>query len=66
MNEIEQKPYTIEQYQRCLKAATRLSNSVLEMKRYPLDSDILDEINKAQTEYINTTTKVVNESCGLE
>lgn len=62
---MEQKPYTIEQYQRCLRAASRLNYAVYDMKNQPLNSDILREIYQAQKEYENTMTDVVNESCGV-
>jgi biotin synthase-related radical SAM superfamily protein len=63
---MDQKPYTIEQFQRCLKAATKLSCAVYDMKTQPLNPDILKELYKAQEEYIKIQTDVVNESCGLQ
>mgnify|MGYP000894026433 CR=1 FL=1 len=62
---MDQKPYTIEQYQRCLQAATRLNYAVFDMKTQPLNSEILDEVYKAQEEYSKVQTEVVNESCEL-
>ena len=62
---MDQKLYTIEQYQRCLQVATNLSYAVYDMKTQPLNSEILDEVYKAQEEYIKVQTEVVNESCGL-
>jgi len=63
---MNQKPYTIEQYQRCLKAATKLSYAVYDMKTYPLTTDILKEVYQARKEYEEINITVVNESCGLE
>ena len=62
---MDQKPYTVEQYQRCLQAATKLSYAVYDMKTQPLNTEILDEVYKAQKEYLKVQTEVVNESCGL-
>lgn len=65
MDNIEQKPFTEEQYQRCLQAASKLSYAVYNMKINPLTTDILNDIYDAQKEYSDITTEVVNESCGL-
>ena len=62
---MDQKPYTVEQYQRCLQAATKLSYAVYDMKTQPLNTEILDEVYKAQKEYSKVQTEIVNESCGL-
>ena len=62
---MDQNPYTIEQYQRCLQAATRLSYAVYDMRTQPLNTEILKEVYRAQEEYSKVTTDVVNESCGL-
>jgi hypothetical protein len=62
---MDQNPYTIEQYQRCLQAASKLSYAVYNMKINPLITDILNDIYNAQKEYSDVMTEVVNESCGL-
>jgi hypothetical protein len=63
MDNIKQKPYTTEQFQRCLKAATRLSYAVYDMMTQSLNADILNEVYQAQKEYEKVQTEVVNESC---
>ena len=63
---MDQKSYSIEQYQRCLKSATRLSNAVYDMKIYPLSEDILKEVYVAQKEYSKIQIDVVNEVYGKE
>lgn len=66
MGEIIESAYTIEQFQRCLSAATDLNYAVLDMKRCPLTSDILNEVYRAQREYLRVQTEVVNEASGKE
>lgn len=62
---MEQKPFTEEQYQRCLKKAREISMAILDMRTQPLNTEILNKLYKAQIEFELVMTNVVNESCGL-
>lgn len=58
----KQKPYTREQYQRCLKAATDMRNAIDDIMRMPLTPEALNEIYKSKREYDRITLEVVQET----
>lgn len=60
--DIKQKPYTQEQYERCLKIATELSHICTIIERMPLTPEILKELYDTNRKYNSTITDVVNES----
>lgn len=58
--------YTTEQYKRLLKCATRMSRAIMDIKLYPLDCGLLNELYESQKEYNNEQTRIVNEDYQIE
>jgi hypothetical protein len=63
MIKLEQKPFNEEQYQRCLKAARKMSYAILDIKNSPINPELLNVLFNAGSEFEKVIIEVVNESC---
>lgn len=60
---MNQKPFTENQYQRCLIKAREMSDAIYDMRVQPMSAATIDKLIKSQIEFEQVITDVVNESC---